>query len=196
MTGRSGYRGRGQKRKVNSAPGKNYGLIKNQWERWQLSSFEEAQPDLKLPPAYDAPAVQPKHKCSRDADTDSLAADSAKGAAGAPRRKGWQRKDAAAAADGGGGGVGGGVGGGKAVAGGGTGTVSSFAALFQPPDAEGEGSPGEKLPPLPLPTLVELTEEEKLHLAMSRVRAHRQPPAGRGPRQICVSAASRQALRS
>eukprot|EP00291_Cryptomonas_curvata_P008995 CAMPEP_0172185496 /NCGR_PEP_ID=MMETSP1050-20130122/20205_1 /TAXON_ID=233186 /ORGANISM="Cryptomonas curvata, Strain CCAP979/52" /LENGTH=120 /DNA_ID=CAMNT_0012859495 /DNA_START=32 /DNA_END=391 /DNA_ORIENTATION=- len=43
------------KRKVNSAPGKNYGLIKNQWERWQLSSFEDAEPQLKPPPEYDAP---------------------------------------------------------------------------------------------------------------------------------------------
>ena len=112
---------------MNSAPGKNYGLIKNQWERWQLSALEEAEPKLEPPPDYSTPAVQPKHVGPEDG-ADASQDQSKSGG----RRKAWNKKEGASGMD----------------------------------NDAGDGSPGEKLPPLP--TLIELTDEEKLHLAINK----------------------------
>jgi hypothetical protein len=44
---------------VSAAPGKNYGIIKNQWERWQLSLFSTRFPDRAVPPPRPAPPLKP-----------------------------------------------------------------------------------------------------------------------------------------
>jgi len=41
---------------VSKAPGKNYGLIKNQWDRWNLSKYQELFSSKPLPEAYKKPA--------------------------------------------------------------------------------------------------------------------------------------------
>ena len=45
---------------VSKAPGKNYGLIKNQWDRWNLSKYAEQFKDKPLPDNYLRPCLDPK----------------------------------------------------------------------------------------------------------------------------------------
>jgi len=49
-------------RLVDASPGKNYGLIKNLWEKWMLYKFEEIYPNRPLPEAYSRPAVETKKR--------------------------------------------------------------------------------------------------------------------------------------
>jgi len=49
---------------VSKAPGKNYGLIRNQWDRWNLTKYHEmhkgkALPEVYLSPAFDANETGP-----------------------------------------------------------------------------------------------------------------------------------------
>ena len=46
---------------VSKAPGKNYSLLKNQWDRWNLSKYQEKYPDKPVPDPYLSPAVDPKN---------------------------------------------------------------------------------------------------------------------------------------
>ena len=45
---------------VSKAPGKNYGLIKNQWDRWNLTKYEDQYKSDALPERYRAPCFDPK----------------------------------------------------------------------------------------------------------------------------------------
>lgn len=45
---------------VSKAPGKNYGLIRNQWDRWNLTKYEEKYSAKPVPEPYLSPAVDPK----------------------------------------------------------------------------------------------------------------------------------------
>jgi hypothetical protein len=40
------------------APGKNFGLLRNQWERWQLSKYHDLFGHVPIPAAYDRPSLQ------------------------------------------------------------------------------------------------------------------------------------------
>ncbi len=60
---------------VSKAPGKNYGLIKNQWDRWNLSKYQELFSSKPLPEAYTKPAF--------DINNHILPASSVSGASGA-----------------------------------------------------------------------------------------------------------------
>eukprot|EP00960_Hanusia_phi_P039260 753824-Hanusia_phi.AAC.3 len=142
---------------VSKTPGKNYGLIKNQWERWQLSKFEELYSSKPVPEEYLAPAVDPKRK---DKDREAVPThsplnveapnSSSKKDAPWKGRKMWPRKEISFPAE--------------------TGSPVPFESTSPIPTIESPVIQAQ-LPPLPvynpLPPLPELTYDDKLHLRMN-----------------------------
>ncbi len=52
---------------VSKTPGKNYGLIRNQWDRWNLSKYQELHSAKPLPESYLSPALVPSKTQSESA---------------------------------------------------------------------------------------------------------------------------------